>query len=734
MKAYISHITFFLAAAAACVGFTACQDDIDAPSFIDEVPVATLKPNTTILEVKEKFWKDNTPYCEQIGTKENGDHYIIKGRVISSDYAGNVFKSIYIQDETAALPLSINAYNLYLQYRVGQEVVIDLTELYMGRYSGLEQLGYPQWSARDNTYQPTFMQPALLEGHIELNGLPEPAKIDTLLIRSLSTLDANATDGEYLRKMQGQLVRINNVKFVPQDGLDVLGEYHENINQKIVDESGADLTIRTSGYSNFWNTKLPEESGDIVGILGYYYDSNDPESSWQLTLIDKEGMLNFGNPTLPLGVQERPWSVQQAIDMERKGDIETGWVQGYIVGTIAPEVENITSSSDIEWGADATLPSSVVIGATPDTKDLSSCLVMNLPQNTAIRRYVALATHPENLGKKLAVTGRLQKYMGTFGITDNSGAPDSFMLEGVVVNEDGTGTVDDPYTVAKIIKLNPTSTTDSKDKGVWVRGYIVGYYKDYNPHFQAGSDASNNNILLADTPDAADKSVCIDVQLPYGDVRTALNLLNNPENLGAEVMIYGDVLKYNTMPGIKNTTQFKIITPGTGGNKPGSDTGTTGLNETFESGTTIPAGWKNVIVSGDKDWYVRNFSNNNYATVSGYKGTAPFDTWLISPAVDLSKVDSKTLSFTSQVNGYGSTTSKIEVYVLSSPDVATATKTLLPANFPVAPASGYSAWANSGALNLSAFSGTVYIGFRYTATQDANYATWCIDNVSIPAK
>ncbi|MDE6331677.1 MAG: hypothetical protein K2L80_03660, partial [Muribaculaceae bacterium] len=29
--------------------------------------------------------------------------------------------------------------------------------------------------------------------------------------------------------------------------------------------------------------------------------------------------------------------------------------------------------------------------------------------------------------------------------------------------------------------------------------------------------------------------------------------------------------------------------------------------------------------------------------------------------------------------------------------------------------------------------GVVYIGFRYVAEQDANYATWCVDNVKLPA-
>lgn len=734
MKSIIKNLSLGLLAASALAGFTACQDDIDAPKQIEEVPVAALKPNSTILEVKEKFWKDVTPYCDQIGTKENGEHYIIRGRVISNDYAGNIFKSLYVQDETAAMPLSINSYNLYLGYRVGQEVVIDLTGLYIGRYYGLEELGYPQWSDRDNSYQPVFMQPGFLEGHIERNGLPQPEKIDTLLIPSIAALNSNATTPEYLQKMQGQLVRINNVKFIPQDGLHVLGIYHKNVNQSIQDVNGANLTIRTSGYSNFWNTPLPEENGDVVGILGYYYDSKDPEKSWQLTLIDKEGMMNFGNPTYPLGSKERPYSIAEAVKAENAGTRPTGWVEGYIVGTIAPEVENITSSSQIEWGADATLPTSVVIGATPQTRDLSQCLVMSLPQNSVMRAYVALANHPENLGKKLMVYGTLDKYMGTFGVTGLTGSAKEFDLEGVEIVVGGTGTEDDPYDVSKVIEFNPQSTTESEHPGVWIKGYIVGTYHDYGAHFET-ANASNNNILLAPSPDVRDKAKCIDVQLPFGDVRTALNLANNPGMMGAEVALYGDVLKYNTMPGLKNTTKYKVITPGTGGgDEPTPPVTSAGLNENFDASKSLPTGWKAVKVEGDKAWYVASFSGNNYASMTGYKGTAPFDSWLISPAVDLSKVSAKTLSFRSQVNGYGSTTSTIEVFVLSSDNPATATKTKLPAAWPTAPASGYSSWLGSGTLDLTSFSGTVYIGFRYAATKDSNYATWCVDDVCLPAK
>lgn len=158
------------------------------------------------------------------------------------------------------------------------------------------------------------------------------------------------------------------------------------------------------------------------------------------------------------------------------------------------------------------------------------------------------------------------------------------------------------------------------------------------------------------------------------------------------------------------------------------------LQANFDASTDIPAGWKALKTKGNKDWYVRNFNDNNYATMTGYQGTAPFDAWLISPGVDLNKAAEKVASFETQVNGYGSTTTTLKAYILDSQDPATAKLTELAPALPTAPASGYSEWLSSGNLDLSAFSGVVYIGFRYEATTDNNYATWCVDNVVVGKK
>ena len=71
--------------------------------------------------------------------------------------------------------------------------------------------------------------------------------------------------------------------------------------------------------------------------------------------------------------------------------------------------------------------------------------------------------------------------------------------------------------------------------------------------------------------------------------------------------------------------------------------------------------------------------------------------------------------------------------IRDSPTTANITK--LDATMAVAPSSGYSDWVSSGNIDLSAWAGKkVFIGWRYQATTDANYATWCIDNVLVGKK
>lgn len=728
---------------AGALTLTACQDDFDDPtlptpesSWLSDTGNYELK---TIGDVKTEYWSDADNYYQTIGESADGKHILVKGRVISSDASGNIYKSLVIQDETGALAMSINANSMNNQYRRGQEIVLDLTGMTIGKYAGLQQLGSPEDSPQYGQ-QTTFMPYQEFITHSQKNGAPDPAALDTITVRSLADLSGGP---EVLRKWQSQLVRFNNCSFV-DGGKAPFAESKETVNRSLTLSDGGTIVVRTSGYSNFYSTILPEGHGDVVGILSYHSNGG-----WQVLLIDRNGCMNFGNPTIGPGAEDNPYTVDQAISIITGGGSENNvWLTGYIVGAVAPGVQTVSSNADIQFSAEPELDNTLVFAQNPDCKDWTKCMVVALPQGSKLRQYGNLPDNSGNYKKQIWLKGNFGTELGIPALTGNNGAKENFRIDGVEIPDDGgdqekgDGSEAKPYNVAQIIAMNPTSTSSSPAGGsqIWVSGYIVGSMPTggasttlEGTNFST-ADAAVTNIVIAPSADVKDYKQCIGIQLPTASVapgvRAALNLSDNPGNLGKKVALFGDVMKYCGGPGLKNTSKFTLEGGGQTPDVPGD--AVSSLDENFP-GKVKPAGWTTKVLAGDKDWYFTEFNTTSYAAMTGYKGTAPFDSWLISPAIDMNKVGDKNLSFETQVNGYGSTTSQFEVYVLTSADPSTATKTKLNPTIATAPASGYSSWVKSGNLDLGSFSGTIYIGFRYTASPDANFATWCVTNVKLNA-
>jgi hypothetical protein len=130
------------------------------------------------------------------------------------------------------------------------------------------------------------------------------------------------------------------------------------------------------------------------------------------------------------------------------------------------------------------------------------------------------------------------------------------------VEETGDGTKAKPFSVADIIKLAPSSTTVPVKTAVWTKGFIVGYYNSTpNPAIvEAEAPFTDDvNIMIAAQAGETDKTKMLSIQLPAGAVRTALGLKTTPVNIGKEILLYGDILMYNTFPGVKNTSAYWFV-------------------------------------------------------------------------------------------------------------------------------------------------------------------------------
>lgn len=381
---------------------SSCNMEVDPVPV--NIPESGLQPNTTLMELKEAFWTDDANYATEIGTKPGSDtHYIVAGNVISSDRDGNVFKSLVIQDETCALAFSVDTYDLYINYRRGQHIVLDVTGLKAGKYNGLFQVGEAQWYASAGVWETSFMPPALFNAAAHLDGLPDINLIDTIVVNNFNRLTVDAAG---LRMWQSQLVRLNNIEFT-QGGDATFSTFRSSgTDREIVDARGNKLKVRTSGYSTFWDRVLPAGRGDLVCLLNFY------GSDWQLTMLDEAGCINFGNPTVSAGTQENPYTVTELQDLYIPGESSECWVQGYIVGWVEGQAFN--DGCRFTATGNNVSQTNILIAASPSEREVTRCVPVQLPRGE-VRDLLNLCFNPGNLGRVVMLKGSIETYYNVAG-------------------------------------------------------------------------------------------------------------------------------------------------------------------------------------------------------------------------------------------------------------------------------------------------------------------------------
>lgn len=128
------------------------------------------------------------------------------------------------------------------------------------------------------------------------------------------------------------------------------------------------------------------------------------------------------------GTQEDPYNVASGISLQ--GQEVIGWTQGYIVGAVKNGVTSVSSNDQINWTGSFDSSTNVVIADDASCKEISQCVIVNLPAGKPLRTQVNLQDNPGNLGKLLAVNGKLRAYFGQAGLRDSGGTEADFVLEG----------------------------------------------------------------------------------------------------------------------------------------------------------------------------------------------------------------------------------------------------------------------------------------------------------------
>ena len=92
-----------------------------------------------------------------------------------------------------------------------------------------------------------------------------------------------------------------------------------------------------------------------------------------------------------------------------------------------------------------------------------------------------------------------------------------------------------------------------------MHGYIVGVATNTRKISVTPPFTKNTNLVLGARASTTDPSHCLSVELPAGAVRDALNLQDQPDLLGRNVYIRGDlVAAYYGIPGLKAPSEYQF--------------------------------------------------------------------------------------------------------------------------------------------------------------------------------
>lgn len=411
MKLYKSLLAAAMLAVSS-VALTSCDEDLAVPPM--SVPQAPegMKATMTIAEFKNKYWSSDNNYCTQVGQTDKGENVILAGRIIASDEGGNIYQNVMLQDETGAVTIAVltsandGLKNLYTKYKVGEEMFINATGLYAGKYAGLFQIGTA--GEYNGTPQTSKMAATEFLSHTYLNGLPDPSAITEITMTIPEILAA--TDEAAQKKYQSQLVRINDVSWIG-GGTETWGVPASSStaeNRYLVDADGNRLLVRNSNKSDFVDAVLPAGHGNVVGVMSYF------NGTWQFLFRSPSDCTDFGGESYAPqiegnGTADEPYTVGAVL----AGASGSGqWVTGYIVGWVEGQV----LADGAHFTVPATVASNILLAADPAETNVGNCIPVQLVSKTDIRTALNLQDNAANLGKQVSIKGDLASYFGTSGV------------------------------------------------------------------------------------------------------------------------------------------------------------------------------------------------------------------------------------------------------------------------------------------------------------------------------
>lgn len=328
----MNKIAKLCATAVFALSLGSCYNEFETPSTPKVWTKADFADSRhiSIKAFKQLFYDAYGTSASSLGkTLEITDDYVISGKVISSDQAGNVYKSVYIFDETSqsGIELKLMVSN-YVNFPVGQMLFVKTKGLAIGSYRYMLSVGgMPTAQDVAKGYANRNLEHDLFVGrHVFYGEKTEMTKNDTLVINASNYKTALTDDA------LGRLVRFERVTYKEGtfDG-DRYPQYLETVylngsstptytNKYYADENltptyaysydgkryygsslfgydgdattAGNFIVRVSGYANFALQPLPANGakGDVTAIYTKYSSRTGGYIKYQLLLNSIDGV------------------------------------------------------------------------------------------------------------------------------------------------------------------------------------------------------------------------------------------------------------------------------------------------------------------------------------------------------------------------------------------------------------------------------------------------------------
>lgn len=248
--------------------FFSCKKTFDEPELPKD---PDLKATHTIAQLKAIHVEPGVLDSIQ-------EDMIVSGVVIANDKSGNLYKQIYIQDETGAIQLMLDASGLYNSFPVGRKVFVKCKGMCLSDYGGMIQLGVKAFT---NGTTPSIQAIAsnLINQKVIGGSLNNP--VDITEVNDVRDL----VDNDMQDPLLGNLIQLKDFQF--EDTTRTYSDtsaYKETINLSIKNCANAKINIRTSGYSNFAGVRVPSGNGNLIAVYTVYMPTRSDKK--QLILRD----------------------------------------------------------------------------------------------------------------------------------------------------------------------------------------------------------------------------------------------------------------------------------------------------------------------------------------------------------------------------------------------------------------------------------------------------------------